>query len=892
MPPPAPRRHAPWPARSSGPRSTASPPTATSWCASCAIPSSSPATSTPASSCATTPPCSAPRWPTHRRRQLPRRGRRAGRPGRAARPGAGAAGHALGLAQQPLGPADDAVHRARRPTSRSHYRFDRAGTCTLRRRRRRPRPRTISVLSCTPEIGGPRRVGRAWPGATTWHRVGLTTFVDGPDGSSALTEIERFPLPGSQLAAGALVAPLPGTVVKVAVAAGDPVRAGRHPGRHRGHEDGARGARPDRRDRDRGPRGRGRAGRGGAPARGHRRPRPGRRPATADARRGTGHRACCASPTARASSGTGWPRRASCSRADPIDVLTGDYLAELTMLILWKSRQRDPSLGYARTFYRQMEEVLGTCVDRGVKVVANAGGLNPAGLAQRLRELAGKLGIDANVAHVEGDDILGAWRSLQADGDPLAHLDTGRPLAEAGQRSRERQRLSGRVRDRRGPGRRRRRGGDGTRHRRLARGRARRRGTSDGQRTDWDRLAGAVVVGHVIECGTQTTGGNYAFFGEVPGLEHPGFPIAEVAEDGSAVITKHPGTGGPRVGRHRHRPAPLRDRRPALRQPRRGGGLLDHPRSRSVGPDRVRVSGVRGRPAPEKLKVSINLLGGWRNTMTFVLTGLDIEEKAALVRRTMDELVGGRGALRRLRRPPHPHRRARRPDQRAGQRPAPRHGQGPRPRGGGPALLQRRHRARPGELPRLLPDVAPRRRHGLRRVLADARAPPRRRRDRRPPRRPARGHRPGGRRPVPPRHPRHGSTPGPGALDMPAPPTGDEATRAARDRHRGPLGRQGGQRQRRACGPAARPASPGCRPSSPWTGSGSCSPKPPRSRSTATSCPTSWPSTSWCTASWARAWPRRRGPTPRPRAWASTCARAWSRCPWRSSPTFPPPDPR
>ncbi len=92
----------------------------------------------------------------------------------------------------------------------------------------------------------------------------------------------------------------------------------------------------------------------------------------------------------------------------PIDVLTGDYLAELTMLILFKSRQRDPSLGYAATFYRQMEEVLGTCLDRGIKVVANAGGLNPAGLAERLPARSpGELGIDAAIAHVEGDDILG-----------------------------------------------------------------------------------------------------------------------------------------------------------------------------------------------------------------------------------------------------------------------------------------------------------------------------------------------------------------------------------------------------------------------------------------------------------------------------------------------------
>jgi hypothetical protein len=321
------------------------------------------------------------------------------------------------------------------------------------------------------------------------------------------------------------------------------------------------------------------------------------------------------------------------------DVLTGDYLAELTMLILWKSRQRDPGLGYARTFYRQMEEVLGTCIDRGVRVVANAGGLNPAGLAQALRALADKLGIDANVAHVEGDDILGRLGPLQAAGDPLAHLDTGRPLVEAGSDPVSAnaylggfgiaEALSG--------------GADV-----VVTGRVTDASLVVGpaawwfgwSRTDWDRLAGAVVVGHVIECGTQTTGGNYAFFSEVPGLEHPGFPIAEVAEDGSAVITKHEGTGGlVSVGTVT-----------AQLLYEIGGPLYANPDVvadfstigvEDVGPDRVRVSGVRGLPAPEKLKVSINLLGGYRNTMTFVLTGLDIDAKAALVRRTMDELVGG-----------------------------------------------------------------------------------------------------------------------------------------------------------------------------------------------------------------------------------------------------------
>ena len=322
----------------------------------------------------------------------------------------------------------------------------------------------------------------------------------------------------------------------------------------------------------------------------------------------------------------------------PIDVLTGDYLAELTMLILWKSRQRDATLGYARTFYRQMEEVLGACVERGIKVVANAGGLNPAGLAERLRVLAAELGITARVAHVEGDDILDRLPRLQAAGNSLAHLDTGRPLADAPGAPVSANAylggfgiaealsggadvvVTGRVTDAA-----------------LVVGPAIWRFGWD--RADWDRLAGAVAAGHVIECGAQTTGGNYSFFHEVPGLERPGFPIAEMAADGSAVITKHPGTGGlVSVGTVTSQ---------LLYEI--GGPLYANPdvvadfstiALDEVGPDRVRISGVRGLPAPDRVKVSVNLVGGWRNSMTFVLTGLDIEAKADLVERTLRETLG------------------------------------------------------------------------------------------------------------------------------------------------------------------------------------------------------------------------------------------------------------
>ena len=225
----------------------------------------------------------------------------------------------------------------------------------------------------------------------------------------------------------------------------------------------------------------------------------------------------------------------------PIDVLTGDWLAELTMLILWKGMQRDASRGWAHTFLTQMEDVLGTCVDRGIKVVTNAGGLNPVGLADQIRSLAENLGINVSVAHIEGDDVLARMESLTEAGHLFTHLDTGQPLDHVGGSVVSAnaylgawpivEALSGgadvvicpRVTDAS-----------------LVVGPA--AGHHGWSPADLDALAGAVVAGHVIECGPQATGGNYAFFHAVPGLEHPGFPIAEVASDGSAVITKHPGT--------------------------------------------------------------------------------------------------------------------------------------------------------------------------------------------------------------------------------------------------------------------------------------------------------------------------------------------------------------
>ncbi|MFJ8155250.1 acyclic terpene utilization AtuA family protein [Streptomyces sp. NPDC094468] len=300
-----------------------------------------------------------------------------------------------------------------------------------------------------------------------------------------------------------------------------------------------------------------------------------------------------------------------------LDVLTGDYLAELTMLILGRDRLKDPGAGYARTFLRQMEECLGLAHERGVRIVTNAGGLNPAGLADAVRRLADRLGIPARVAHVEGDDLTAAH-----PGSLAAHAYLGGFGIAACLRAGADVVVTGRVTDAA-----------------LVTGPA---AAHFGWEPDaYDRLAGAVVAGHVLECGTQATGGNYAFFTDAgPGrdLRRPGFPLAELHEDGSCVITKHPGTGGfvdvgTVTAQLLYETGGARYAGPDVT------ARLDTVRLRQDGRDRVRIEGVRGEAPPPALKVGRNRLGGFRNEVVFVLTGLDIEAKAELVKAQMADAL-------------------------------------------------------------------------------------------------------------------------------------------------------------------------------------------------------------------------------------------------------------
>ncbi len=323
----------------------------------------------------------------------------------------------------------------------------------------------------------------------------------------------------------------------------------------------------------------------------------------------------------------------------PIHFLTGDYLAELTMAILLRKQFKDPNAGYVTTFLKQMEIVMGECLDRRIRVVANAGGLNPASLAKELEKLAGTLGLHPKIAYIEGDNLMQRLQDLQDKGEPFTHMDKGISLKDA-----EAQTISanaylgcwgivealnhdadivvgGRIADAA-----------------LVMGPA--AWQFKWEKTDWDALAGAAVAGHVIECSAQATGGNYAFIEEVPSFKNVGFPIAELEKDGSSVITKHPDTGGlVSVG------TVTAQLLYEVREPRY---LTPDVAARFDTIDifqedvhRVRIQGVKGEPPTSTTKVCINNLGGYRNSMTIILTGLDIEKKAQIVTEALFDSLGG-----------------------------------------------------------------------------------------------------------------------------------------------------------------------------------------------------------------------------------------------------------
>ena len=325
----------------------------------------------------------------------------------------------------------------------------------------------------------------------------------------------------------------------------------------------------------------------------------------------------------------------------PIDVLTGDYLAELTMTILYNQRmQRGEDHGYVGTFLKQFKDVALACQERGIKIVTNAGGLNPVSMAAKVEEIVEELGLNLKVAYIDGDDLIPRLDELNGEGELLKNMEKDIPLVGYEKKPVTANAYFGawgikealdkgadvvvcpRVTDAAvviGPA----------------------AWKYNWSRDNYDALAGALAAGHIIECGAQATGGNYSFFQEVPSFSKMGYPIAEIFEDGSFTITKHPGTGGlVSVGTVTAQLL-YEIGSPAYMNP----DVISHFDTLKINQEaenRVHVSGCRGSSAPKTHKVCINLAGGFRNGTEILLTGLDIEEKAKLVTDSIFENVGGK----------------------------------------------------------------------------------------------------------------------------------------------------------------------------------------------------------------------------------------------------------
>ena len=325
----------------------------------------------------------------------------------------------------------------------------------------------------------------------------------------------------------------------------------------------------------------------------------------------------------------------------PIDVLTGDYLAELTMAILYSQKlQRGEDKGYVGTFLKQIKEVAKSCKEKKIKIISNAGGLNPKSMASEIKKILDEQSIDMKVAYIDGDDLLPRMEDLTKEGEVFENIDKNIPLNDSGFSTLTANAYLGawgikealdngadivvcpRVTDAA-----------------VVIGPAAWKFNWD--RNNYDALAGALAAGHIIECGCQATGGNYAFFKEVSSFDNIGYPIAEILEDGSFYVTKHPGTGG-LVSKGTVTAQLLYEiSSPAYKNP----DVIAHfdtLKIEDIEKDKVYISGCRGSSPPKDHKVCINLAGGFRNGMEIMLTGLDIEAKAKVFEDALFNSVGGK----------------------------------------------------------------------------------------------------------------------------------------------------------------------------------------------------------------------------------------------------------
>lgn len=325
----------------------------------------------------------------------------------------------------------------------------------------------------------------------------------------------------------------------------------------------------------------------------------------------------------------------------PIDVLTGDYLAELTMTILYNQKlKRGEEHGYVGTFLKQFKDVAELAQEKDIKIVTNAGGLNPSSMAAAVEEIVQELNLDLKVAYIEGDDLMPRIDELYKGGETLTNIDKALDLQNYKKKPITANAYLGawgikealdngadvvicpRVTDAAvviGPA----------------------AWKYNWSRDQYDELAGALAAGHIIECGAQATGGNYSFFQEVPTFDNIGYPIAEIYEDGSFVITKHENTGGlVSVGTVTAQLL-YEIGSPAYLNP----DVISHFDTLEItqeSQDRVLVKNNRGSSPTKTHKVCINLVGGYRNGIELLLTGLDIEEKSKLIVDQIFKSLGGR----------------------------------------------------------------------------------------------------------------------------------------------------------------------------------------------------------------------------------------------------------
>ncbi|MDB4908415.1 MAG: hypothetical protein JWO05_3199 [Gemmatimonadetes bacterium] len=323
----------------------------------------------------------------------------------------------------------------------------------------------------------------------------------------------------------------------------------------------------------------------------------------------------------------------------PVDYLMLDYLAEVTMSILQKQKERDPNMGYARDFIGAMESVMTAVTERGVKVIANAGGVNPPACADAILALADKLGVRGKlkVGVVTGDDLLPRLDELIASGHALSNMDTGEPLSTVRDRVLSANAyigstpivqalsqgaqvvITGRSTD-------------------TALTMAPLRYEFGWKADDWNRLAAGIIAGHILECGAQSSGGNCLYdWQNIPDLADVGYPIAEASEDGTFVIYKHPNTGG-RI----NVPSVTEQLVYEMGDPHTyitPDVVADFTSIRvsTDGENRVKVHGIVGREATDKLKVSIAYRSGFKAVGTLVYSWPDAMPKAELADRVLRE---------------------------------------------------------------------------------------------------------------------------------------------------------------------------------------------------------------------------------------------------------------